>query len=151
MSGDAGDRKAILERNPNLAENLAGYHVYPARTPYRWMPTSLTHGGWYEEVAYKSLVMMNTLGMQSAFYDDGFSNLGGVDYTGGRARSIQPCFWRMFQDLARWFDSSYSPRKRGVFQPACRQQNAPHGDCTASERPASPPPARRSITAASDT
>lgn len=28
LIADAGDKKAYLEWNPNLEENLAGYHVY---------------------------------------------------------------------------------------------------------------------------
>lgn len=74
---------------------------YPERTPYNWTPMSLTSGGWYEEVIYKSLVMMKRLGFSSVFQDGGYSMLSGVDYTGGKARPVQPYYWRFFRDLAR--------------------------------------------------
>ncbi len=74
--------------------------VFPLRTPYNWTPMSLTAPGWYEEVHYKSLVMMKRLGFASVFQDGGYCTLTGVDYTGGRARPVQPYYWRFYQDLS---------------------------------------------------
>jgi hypothetical protein len=74
---------------------------HPERTPYNWTPMSLTSGGWYDEVIYKSLVMMKRLGFSSVFQDGGYSGLSGVDYTGGKARPVQPYYWRFYQDIAR--------------------------------------------------
>jgi len=73
----------------------------PQRAPYNWTPMSLTSGGWYGEVIYKSLVMMKRLGFSSVFQDGGYSALSGVDYTGGKARPVQPYYWRFYQDIAR--------------------------------------------------
>ena len=74
---------------------------HPQRTPYNWTPMSLTAGGWYDEVIYKSLVMMKRLGFASVFQDGGYSALSGVDYTGGKARPVQPYYWRFYRDIAR--------------------------------------------------
>jgi hypothetical protein len=74
---------------------------HPQRTPYNWTPMSLTSGGWYGEVIYKSIVMMKRLGFSSVFQDGGYSTLSGVDYTGGQARPVQPYYWRFYRDIAR--------------------------------------------------
>ncbi|MBS7614607.1 hypothetical protein KEJ18_02580 [Candidatus Bathyarchaeota archaeon] len=71
----------------------------PKKTPYNWTPMSLTIKGWYEEVVYKTLVMMKKLGVDSVFQDGGFSNMPGVDYTSGSARAVQPYNWRFYQDV----------------------------------------------------
>ena len=75
--------------------------AHPIRTPYNWTPASLTRKGWYEEVMYKDLVMMRKLGYDSVFQDGGGTSLPGVDYTAGRARSVMPYYWRLYQDMAR--------------------------------------------------
>jgi hypothetical protein len=74
---------------------------HPQRTPYNWTPMSLTSGGWYSEVIYKSIVMMKRLGFSSVFQDGGYSALSGVDYTGGKARAVQPFYWQFYRDIAR--------------------------------------------------
>jgi hypothetical protein len=74
---------------------------HPQRTPYNWTPMSLTSGGWYSEVIYKSIVMMKRLGFASVFQDGGYSALSGVDYTGGTARPVQPYYWQFYRDIAR--------------------------------------------------
>ena len=76
--------------------------TYPQRTPYNWTPMSITlENGWYQNVMYKSLLMMKELGYSTLFQDGGFSSLTGVDYTGGKAKAIQPYYWRYFQDVNR--------------------------------------------------
>jgi hypothetical protein len=74
---------------------------YPLRTPYNWTPMSLTAPGWYDQVVYPDLAMMKALGVSSVFQDGGFSDMAGVDYTGGHARPVQPYYWRYYQDMAR--------------------------------------------------
>jgi hypothetical protein len=73
---------------------------HPQRTPYNWTPMSLSSGDWYGEVIYKSLVMMKRLGFSSVFQDGGYSALSGVDYTGGKARPVQPYYWQFYRDIA---------------------------------------------------
>ena len=74
---------------------------HPLLTPYHWVPMSLTQGGWYDEVVYKALVMMKELGYTSPFQDGVFGCMAGIDYTDGRARPVQPYYWRYFADVHR--------------------------------------------------
>jgi hypothetical protein len=73
--------------------------AYPTNPIYHATPMSMGTG-WYDEVVFKSFVMMKTLGYSAVFQDGGQSVFLGVDYTGGRARAIQPYWWRVYQDLA---------------------------------------------------
>jgi hypothetical protein len=76
--------------------------TYPERTPYHWTPMSLTKpDGWYENVVYKSLVIMKKLGYDVVLQDGGFPCLTGVDYTGGQTRAVQPYYWRFYRDVNR--------------------------------------------------
>jgi len=90
--------RLIREHKEWIRKSLTG--GYPYNPPYHWTPMSLATG-WYDEVVYKTLVMMKKLGVDSVNQDGGFSCLTGVDYTPGRAVAVQPYYWRFYQDIYR--------------------------------------------------